>query len=55
MLAIFYMQHERPVISEKNVCIAAKDWLDYLNWCKELEYDLQQYVLLFSEEFQEST
>lgn len=47
-----YMQHkERPDIREERLQNCAKDWLDYLNWCKELKYDLSNMFFYFPKNF----
>ena len=47
-----YMQHkERPDIREERLQNCAKDWLDYLAWCKELKYDLTNMFFYFPKNF----
>ena len=47
-----YMQRkERPDIREERLQNCAKDWLDYLNWCKELKYDLNNMFFYFPKNF----
>lgn len=47
-----YMQHkERPDIREERLQNCAKDWLDYLGWCKELNYDLSNMFVYFPKNF----
>lgn len=47
-----YMQHkERPDIREERLQNCAQDWLDYLNWCKELKYDLNNMFFYFPKNF----
>lgn len=47
-----YMQcKERPDIREERLQNCAKDWLDYLNWCKELKYDLNNMFFYFPKNF----
>lgn len=42
---------ERPDIREERLQNCAKDWLDYLNWCKELKYDLNNMFFYFPKNF----
>ena len=47
-----YMQNkERPDIREERLQNCAKDWLDYLSWCKELKYDLNNMFFYFPKNF----
>lgn len=47
-----YMRHkERPDVREERIQNCAKDWLDYLNWCKELKYDLNNMFFYFPKNF----
>lgn len=47
-----YMQHkERPDIREERLQNCAQDWLDYLNWCKELKYDLSNMFFYLPKNF----
>lgn len=47
-----YMQcKERPDIREERLQNCAKDWLDYLAWCKELKYDLTNMFFYFPKNF----
>ena len=47
-----YMQRkERPDIREERLQNCAKDWLDYLAWCKELKYDLTNMFFYFPKNF----
>lgn len=47
-----YMQYkERPDIREERLQNCAKDWLDYLAWCKELKYDLTNMFFYFPKNF----
>lgn len=47
-----YMQYkERPDIREERLQNCAKDWLDYLSWCKELKYDLTNMFFYFPKNF----
>lgn len=47
-----YMQHkERPDIREERLQNCARDWLDYLGWCKELNYDLSNMFVYFPKNF----
>ena len=51
-----YMRHKEDRTSEKREFkTAQKDWLDYLKLVQRTEIRPQQYVLLFSEEFQKSS
>lgn len=46
------MQHkERPDIREERLQNCARDWLDYLGWCKELNYDLNNMFFYFPKNF----
>ena len=46
------MRHkERPDVREERIQNCAKDWLDYLNWCKELKYDLNNMFFYFPKNF----
>ena len=42
---------ERPDIREERLQNCAKDWLDYLAWCKELKYDLTNMFFYFPKNF----
>lgn len=47
-----YMQRkERADIREERIQNCAKDWLDYLGWCKELKYDLSNMFFYFPKNF----
>lgn len=47
-----YMQHrERPDIREERLQNCARDWLDYLGWCKALKYDLNNMFFYFPKNF----
>lgn len=47
-----YMSHkERPDIREERLQNCARDWLDYLQWCKELKYDLNNMFFYFPKNF----
>ena len=47
----FMQQKERPDIREERLQNCAKDWLDYLNWCRELKYDLNNPFFYFPKNF----
>ena len=47
----FMRQKERPDIREERIKNCAKDWSDYLNWCKELKYDLDNLFFYFPKNF----
>lgn len=47
-----YMQHkERPDIREERLQNCARDWLDYIGWCEELKYDLDNMFFYFPKNF----
>lgn len=47
-----YNRHtERPDIREERLQNCAQDWLDYLQWCKELKYDLNNMFFYFPKNF----
>lgn len=47
-----YMQHkERPDIREEKLQNCARDWLDYIGWCKELKYNLDNMFFYFPKNF----
>lgn len=44
-----YTEREDPRIERKRNC--AHDWLEYLNWCKELKYDLNNMFIYMPNNF----